>query len=195
MKFLFLLFAFLSIHFHTKAQPSENQAGKSDQAVYLEAFGIGGLYSVNYERMLLQRGDIALAGSVGFTFTPRISGFSDDSFGPGIPLEINFLYGQNHHLEFGAGLTTHYVFYRPKGPVGLRVVGNDEFEYIYDDPEEYFIGWASMRVGYRYQKPGSGFLFRLGFTPLLPFGGSEGTELDFVRTVVPMGGISFGYTF
>ena len=195
MRSFILSLVFLSTCMLSKAQNLESQTQLSDEAVYLEAFGISGLYSINYERMLLQQEPIALAGRVGGTFTPKLSGLTDDLFGPGIPLEINFLYGQSHHLELGAGISMNYVFYRPDGPVGVRSIGNDEFEYIYDDPDEFFIGWASVRVGYRYQKPGSGLLFRLGFTPLLPFGGYEDTELDFEKTVVPMGGISFGYAF
>lgn len=46
----------------------------------------------------------------------------------------------------------------------------------------------SLRFGYRYQPVKGGFLFRIAFTPMVSVGTIDGT-------IVPWGGLSFGYTF
>ena len=82
---------------------------------------------------------------------------------------VNFLTNpqSKHHLELGGGF--------------LLVSGEtSDWASNVDDDFSTVIGTAT--VGYRYQRPGRGFVFRAGFTPL--FDTSE---------FLPWAGVSFGY--
>ncbi len=48
-------------------------------------------------------------------------------------------------------------------------------------------------IGYRYQKPEGGFLFRVGATPFLALSGGEDAYPD--EGLFLSGGVSFGYAF
>lgn len=81
------------------------------------------------------------------------------------PAMFYCLYGTKHSLELGAG------------------VGIYDFDGVWVDGGL----WGTATIGYRYQ-PAEGFLFRIGFTPIVRPGG-EG------RQFLPWGGLSFGVTF
>jgi hypothetical protein len=87
-----------------------------------------------------------------------------------IPLELDFHSNPkgSSHFEFGPGFTPTFYFYP-------------------DYPNEY--GYCLLvRLGYRYQKPCGGFLFRAGLTP-----GILLTEGDLIPLLG--GGICLGWSF
>ncbi|MDX1671436.1 MAG: hypothetical protein R3211_03785 [Balneolaceae bacterium] len=89
-----------------------------------------------------------------------------------IPVMVNHLSGTgNHHLELGGGITI------------ITFSENDPDEDLLDLSSGSAVA-ATATVGYRYQKPEGGFLFKIGFTPL--------TNFD---VFLPWGGISLGYAF
>ena len=134
-------------------------------AVYLELAGNGLLYSLNYDRLLTRN----IAARVGFMGL----GAATDSVSGGVvaaPLMVSYLFGEgNSHFETGLG-------------VMLAAGAIDEVGEMQDEGFSGAIGTATL--GYRYQRPGGGFLFRIGVTPLFDTSG-----------IAPWLGVSFGYGF
>ncbi len=127
--------------------------------LYVEVFGQGYFPTANYERLLIisTPHNVALRVGVGVWIGLGGSGFV-------FPLSASYLLGSNHKVEVGAGI----VF----------VSGNSE--------DELAAGAFSALIGYRYQPIDGGFIFRIGFTPLVD------TDFDFI---LPWGGLSLGYAF
>ncbi len=135
-------------------------------SLYLEFFGSGGLYSVNYDRMFSEN----IGARIGFMyFAAEWFAFFSDVEMFLIPTTLNFFVGNGKHkFELGAGP----VFI--SGSIGFfgsdPVAGSG-------------VGWTGT-IGYRYQKNNGGSMWRIGFTPLLLGGKFH-----------PSGGISLGFSF
>lgn len=125
-----------------KAQSAKDGGGHfARNAVYVEALGPGGWYSVNYERRVTR--DISLRG--GFTALDGYVGF---------PLMVNALLGQNgDYFEIGIGVVPGYTTI-PLLPSSSFIKSGKGFMY------------GAATLGYRYQPYNGGFLFRIGFTPI-----------------------------
>lgn len=167
-----------------KADESEPFQVKSDRSaknsVYAELGGNGGLYSVNYERfviddvtariglMYMQLGATATSGPA--TATANVSWFA-------APLMVSYLGigGLNHKLELGAGAV---VMYFSGGVSTFSATTRASGTVIA----------PSATVGYRYAPTDGGFNFKVGFTPLLI---SVAGQTSFL----PWAGISGGYGF
>ena len=154
-------------------------------AVYMELLGNGFAYSLNYERLLLQDNLMTIRGRIGVT-----PGFVNLFKGIAIPLEVNacFIQTRGHALETGIGFTWFN---------GKSRYRNEDRELITSQP--YNAGSVSVRVGYRYQLPGRGPVFRAGFLPTFsvfaPDEVRNNSFLPFGKTFTPWGGISAGYVF
>lgn len=149
---------------------------KAKNLVYLELLGNGGLYSINYERMLSND----LSARLGFSyFSISASASSSDGSQSSAkasivtaPALFNYMVGgKNHKLEMGAGATLIYVSASASG--GAASASGEG------------VGVAGTGVaGYRYSPADGGFVFRVGYTPLFGKGGYQS-----------WGGMSFGGTF
>lgn len=164
---------------HSSAQP---RVFEKKNAFYIEALGNARLASLNYERIFNQSENMKTGIRLGYGFW--ISDFDNELFTNSIlPIELNSLIGKDrHHLEFGIGTalnfeksTTYYFF-----GVGPK----------YRDPYLSFHG----RLGYRYQKPEGGFVFRLAFTPMFTRDNSS-ISSERMSKFYPWAGVSFGYSF
>ena len=153
--------------FSARAQTAEPL---TRHAVYGEAFGNALLYSVNYERRLNDR----VIGRIGLSVAP----FEDDEGGETetvvlVPLMVSSISHprSNHHFEAG---------------IGLLIAGGERVELadFGDDDESFSTAVGTATIGYRYQRPGGGFVFRAGLTPLFDF-----------ETLLPWLGVSFGRSF
>lgn len=82
------------------------------------------------------------------------------------------------YFSFGEGSS------RFEAGIGLALMagGIDNVEGFEDEGFSGATGTAAL--GYRYQRPGGGFVFRVGLTPLFGPGG-----------ILPWGGLSLGYSF
>ena len=113
--------------------------------IQFELLGTGGLYSVNYERFLVNRNRFKTSVQLGISpmFRTSWNGLS-------IPISITELFSfKKHHLELGIGIAPNFVSHENHGN-----------------------SWESLlngRVGYRFQKPSGRFVFRAGYTPFLYF--------------------------
>lgn len=143
-------------------------ASASAQGRNVAYFELGGnaiVPSVNYERQLSER----LFGRIGLTLVSGTHSDGDTELTFGFPVMLNYVShpAGRHHFEAGAGFT---------------YITGDAQDLFGEDDESIsnFVGTAT--IGYRYQKPGRGLVFRAGFTPV--FDESE---------AFPWGGLSLGY--
>lgn len=138
--------------------------------VYIEAGGIGGYGSINYERNILSIRKILLGARVGIS-TYNFKDYTN-SINPDILLltSINGSYGYKHKIEIAIGETTSNIVYADK--TNFSPTRKTNFH-------------TNFSLGYKYQKNTYGLFFRLAYTPLI--------ELNtFFRN---WGGVSFGYKF
>ena len=154
---LFLLVIVLSCPVFSQSNPN---------SLYIEIFGSGGLYSINYDRLFTEN----FGARIGFMYFAAdwFIFFSDVEMFL-IPTTLNYLVGTGKHkFELGAGPI--FVF----GSAGF--FGSDPVSGS-------GVGWIGT-IGYRYQQNDGGFMWRIGFTPALLAGEFH-----------PSGGISLGYSF
>lgn len=119
------------------------QIFKCRNSVQLELLGSGSLYSLNYERILINGHRWKTAASAGLCYlkAPTWSGFV-------IPVMISEMYSlKNHHIVLGLGASPNYA--------SNTVYGNS------------FEVFLSGRFGYRFQKPTGRMLFAIHYTPIL----------------------------
>ncbi|HEX4475050.1 MAG TPA: hypothetical protein VH142_08240 [Polyangiaceae bacterium] len=127
----------------------------ANNSVYLEGLGPGLVYSLNYDRVLGE--DFSLRAGLGLVLGEEKSASGEKSIKPlilSIPVMLNYIGSGSRWsmLEVGAGLVLLHV--------GARV------SYIYvqkrDNAETSPV--AAALLGYRYQPPNGGFMFRAGVT-------------------------------
>jgi hypothetical protein len=145
--------------------PTEEIAPTARNAFYVELLGNGLLYSLNYDRLFADQ----ISGRVGI----MLIGAANDTSAAGViaaPILANYLFGRgNSHFEAGIGIT-------------LMSGAVENVEEIEEEGFSGAVGTATL--GYRYQRPGGGFVFRAGLTPFFGGGG-----------ILPWFGLSFGYGF
>lgn len=139
--------------------------GQGRNVAYFELGGNGIIPTFNYERQLSER----LFGRVGFSFVFGESSAGDDDLTFVFPVAVNYLThpAGNHHFEAGAGLT---------------LITGDAQDLWEENDEEISNLVVTSNLGYRFQKPGRGFVFRAGLTPILHDG-----------ELAPWAGLSAGY--
>ncbi len=162
------------------ASPCLAQAGAARiarNAVYLELLGNGGLYSVNFERML----NDTLALRIGFATwnSPALfyDGTPPDRLTT-VPVTVSYLLGSGERkLELGGGVTIGRAT-RDRSSIHQKSSSFSNLTGI---------------IGYRSQPPGRGYLFRAGVTPFYSFDQGDDAYPDPGFTL--SAGVSFGYRF
>lgn len=136
-------------------------------AAYFELAGNAIAPSINYERWFTDR----WYGRVGVTVIVSSDTDGHDDVTWAIPIMVGGFNNPagNHHFE-SAG--------------GLLLVTGDSQELFDDDEEEISNVAGTLTIGYRYQKPRGGFVFRAGLTPVFDTSG-----------ILPWAGVSFGYAW
>lgn len=136
-------------------------------SVHLELLGNGLIYSLNYERTIVDR--LSARVGVGYFKVNRAVNSNEGVSLTTVPIMVNYLVGsKSSHLEVGIGIcivTLEANIEKTLGVSGSATLGTATF-------------------GYRYQRDDGGIIFRIGVTP---FFGSIGFQ--------PSGGIGFGYAF
>lgn len=146
---------------------SFSAAAQTRNAAYFELGGNAIIPSINYERWLSDR----WYGRVGFTVVTGEDSDGDEDVTYAIPVMIGGFNNPagNHHFETAGGL--------------LFVTGDSQDLFDEDDEEINNVA-GTVTIGYRYQKPGGGFVFRAGFTPVFD-----------TSDILPWAGVSFGYAW
>lgn len=153
------------------------------RAFFLELFGNGALYSVNFDSRFKKgrRDGLGYRFGLGyFTYTDTISGLKQTIRLSAIPFDINYLLGKKKNaLELGVGATLfssrlNGERYNTNNP---DVIGLEAFNIQSNG----FIGF--INIAYRYRTLNNGFMFKASFSPII------------VPVFVPFFGISFGYHF
>ncbi|MDQ3191054.1 MAG: hypothetical protein M3Q58_05620 [Bacteroidota bacterium] len=166
---LLLFFLFLFFFSDAKSQ-NDTLVRAANNSLYIEAGGIAGYGSVNYEKFLLKKNNFKLVSRIGIStyhlrdYTTR---FNPDII---IPLAVNFLFGKNHNVEFGVGQTFTKIVYSPSFDINPKRKTNLS---------------SNITIGYRYHKTEGGFVFRCGYTPIIE-------NNKYFRH---WAGISFGFAF
>lgn len=168
MKKLFALILLLGMAMLVHGQNSTAKPFLYKNSFQLELAGPTVFYSLNYERILLNRSQYRTAVQAGISYYPPTTGMRD----LWIPLGITEIYSMgNHHLEGGIG-------YMPVREA-VRDPDNQATEWFWSH-------LATGRIGYRYQKPNEHLIIRAAFTPVYELDGAE---------FHPLGGLSLGYAF
>lgn len=170
MKDSLLCLALISIRFVAIGQDSTAITAK--QSIYVELGGTGGSITLNYDRIIrkTQSWKYGLRTGIG---TNSFSLFRASLLG-----EVYALKGKRgKYLELGFGVS--YLF-----PINSEYTSNNIL--ITSKVGDYL--WFVPRIGYRYQHPTRGNIFRVGLTPPLVLQSGA-------LSVRPMVGISFGQTF
>jgi len=181
----YLLFSlhifFISGLYAVKAQELVPEPKRN--TIFVELLGNGGIYSLNYDRILISKEKWKLAGRAGVSYFNFFDDFNTQFYA--IPLEVSHLLGKgNHFLETGLGFTPLYKTSEGIGEINI----NQETLFLI----------STARLGYRYQRKDGGFFFKAGWTPQFNkayrFGNSPFPK-NYSYFEPIMGGIGAGYTF
>jgi hypothetical protein len=136
-------------------------------AIYGELGGNGLVLSFNYERRFTE----TFAWRAGFAYIGTEDSDGDDDWAITAPLMINYISRPqaNHHFETG---------------LGIVVIAGEGSDFWSDVDEEFSGAAGTATIGYRYQKPEGGFVFRAGLTPIFD-----------LENIGPWAGVSFGYAW
>jgi len=141
------------------------QAHRPNNSIYLEGLGVGGKYSLNYERIIEE--DFSIR--VGFTaWTESFNGV-----GPYTAIPIM----ANYYLGFGDGGSKLEL------GLGIEYAKTNGHGLLLGQPTGWSVFGASA-INYRYQPPNGGILYRIGLSQL--FDKSE---------IIYIPGISIGMYF
>ncbi len=129
---------------------------EAPSAVFFELGGAALAYSANYEHRFIPE----LGLRVGLGVVPVCIFKCGTLVIVPFSMHAILMTEGRHHIELGAGATVVLI----------------------DDDDGRF---AFPEIGYRYERPDGGFLFRAVFTPMF--------RINKVRDFLPWGGVSFGY--
>jgi hypothetical protein len=165
--FLTLLFLF-SFYFNSRANLDHSTSKKN--SIYIELLGIGGYGSLNFQREFIQVKKVKIGFRLGLS-TYNITDFTTQ-FNPDIiiPFAIHAQYGNKNNIELGLG------------QVITNIVETNPISFT---PERTTAIHANFTIGYRYQKPEGGFIFRINYSPII----------ESYQAYKHWGGLSFGYAF
>lgn len=151
--------------------PSTTHAQAARNAAYVELGGNGFLYTLNYERFFTPKLS-ARGGLMTFSVSDTDQGTDVSATINVVPLTATYFLGTTHRLEVGAG------------PMLFRLTGEADPPGVASVSAGGVTLGATSTLGYRYQSPTGGILFRLGITPFM-----LGGDLSV------WGGLSLGYAF
>lgn len=155
----------------------------ANNAFYVEIVGNCIPAAVCYDHIWTKYGFLNISTALGGSYLPVGKSRTAGGF-----FEVNFLFGKTKNMfEYGIGWYNGYLHYVPKN----------------DEDRHYNILNNTLRLGYRYQKPEGGFLFRAG---LVVHSNIIGVTDNLVETAIwnlfikehvtiTLAGISLGYTF
>lgn len=224
-KNLFLITA-LCLPLTLLAQTTDDDNAK-DHSVYLEIGGASPIVGANYEQRFGKNSHWGVRAGLGFGYSSS-SGFfvgSTSTRGWTVPVGVNYLVGnKKNSLEVGVGVSLG-LYNLHNNEVYVENVSEETFKdymanpqnypdnifsaYASDDTHGYALGYIYTKsknefgyyffgnIGYRHVAK-SGFMFRVGVTPTLTFGGKHAVYCGFsddYNKVSAIPYIGFGWAF
>jgi hypothetical protein len=168
-----LIFSFvLIIQEHQLFSQKKDSTFTSKNTIYADFASKGVIYSINYDRIFLQRQKLAWSYRVGFSILEDAVAF---------PVSINAFTGKNaSHAEFSLTLMPYIDHY--KSFLGQ----NDQSDkYLYIMPS----------VGYRFQKPKGKFFFKAAILPSVFLDPPSSDFWDMDPRFYLIGNIGLGISF
>lgn len=150
------------------------ERARDANVVFLQAFGNGLLYTINYEH-IVEPWHLGLrAGASYFTWSVSTYGGSGNLVLWSVPLVASYYVGAGaHRLQLGLGATVMYLG------------ASSDSQHVKFEGDRAGLGVAATAsIGYRYVPRDHGIAFGVGFTPLLRPG-----------RLLPWGGLDVGYAF
>ena len=153
-----IIFCFFSI--------SEAQKAPLKNSIYFELGGLGGAYSINYERSFYFNKSFGLMAGVGFS--PSLFDFE---FSPRFPLRTILFYEKNNHvIEGGFGATFYMRDYDNRREVNFEsdtaILGQFGYRYnfknekgfagiaftplLYEKNRDNILPWGAVKLGKRF---------------------------------------------
>ncbi len=132
----------------------EAHAQKGTHTFFGEGFGPGGVYSINYDKILFSTEKALYSIRIGTSGYYREVDTNKKALSIGFPLMFNRLKPQkniNHNFEIGAGIGTRWAHYGDELTKTVK--------------RRLFFGLFGF-IGYRYQKPTGGLMLRAGWNPV-----------------------------
>jgi hypothetical protein len=148
----------------------EQDSSRQRNAVFYEIAGVGGPHTINYERIFVGRKLISFSTRIGMGFSDFIDYHGNFNPNITIPVLVNMSIGKKHKAEIGVGQSFSNIV-----EVNTTTGAPDRGSYFS----------TVFNLGYRYEKPGKPFLFRVGYTPII----------EFNKRLVHWAGLSIGYLF
>jgi len=167
-KFINAILAGVGMFLGDTSNAQNDSLSIAKNTVFVELFGNGGIYSINYDRMLVKKNKIKISGRIGFSLLPVYNNIFT------YPLELSAFYGKKHNVEIGIGYTPVFNLY------------NENIFKIYD-----MYSYAGARLGYRFQKENDGFFLKAGFMYVMELYDNYRDYDDFPYWF----GVGFGRTF
>lgn len=161
---------FLMLHVGLIANSQSKKVQQAKNIIYVEMGGTGGLGSINYERIIVQKGLLNIGtriGMIGYNYFDFTNKFNPDF---NFPFSINGFYGQTHKIEFGVGQTITSINHINTTDYTTQRLTNIH---------------ANLTIGYRFQKSEGGIVFGINYNPIF----------DHYKTFRSWGGVSVGYAF
>lgn len=172
----------------TVATTEGDSRARAENSVYVEGLGAGLLYSVNYERLVIE--DLAVRGGFGYWSVTASAGdgttsASASSSAMTIPITASYLGvgSKKHILELGGGMT--FLFFSGASRSGAISASGSGMTFLTD-----------ALVGYRlHPVEGAGFNFRVGGMALMGKGLSLSSNDPEAFGVIPWLYLSMGGSF
>ena len=165
---------------------------EAKSSIYAELLGNGVLYSLNYEYFIKDYLPIRIGfervkqTDFGMTFGDEKTTIVIGGYQTFIPVSISKLYGKGKHkLELGGGILYSRLYLESSLYGKETTIGEAQTEEVEARNDFDLTGI----VGYRYQPPSRGVLFRFAYTPLIANKRSRNENILFWM------GLSLGYTF
>jgi hypothetical protein len=158
------------------AQKSTAQIVDLQHSAYIELAGSAGIWSLNYDLVALNINNFKVGARLGFGFMTE--GYPGTTLDVHVPLTVNFMYAfkEKHHIELGVGTQiASYEIRSVKTATDAGFVRKTE-------------ALGNMTLGYRFQNPKGGFMFRVFYSP---FFYQDGIYFRYEH----WGGVSLGYAF
>lgn len=168
----------------TVATTEGDSRARAENTVYVEGLGAGLLYSVNYERLVIE--DLAVRGGFGYwSATVSAGDQSSSSSAMTFPVTASYLGigSKKHILELGGGMT--FAFFSGAARSGAISASGSGMNFLTD-----------ALIGYRlHPVEGAGFNFRVGGMAMMGKGLSLSTDNPEAFGVVPWLYLSMGGSF